>query len=157
MEMPHRSAGTLGTGEYQLMLEELNRDCTPATFGFGKSLDRKSDIPTIILKTPLEHREKYVDGNIESGWGMMQDHGRIDAIYLNMDFKGIRTIRVCFDKMMFGDMLLDWFKLLIKSHGFLMLSDNMELGMVEAIGVTDVPLDIPTTVVNFVRLRTRIR
>lgn len=151
MEMPHRSAGTLGTGEYQLMLEELNRDCTPATFGFGKSLDGNSDIPTIILKTPLEHREKYAVGIIESGWGILQNHGRIDAIYLDMDFKGVRTIRVCFDETMFGDMLLEWFRLLIKSQGFLMLSDCMELGWVEAIGVTDVPLDIPATVVNYVR------
>lgn len=157
MEMQYGTAGKLSTGEYQLMLEELNRDCTPATFGFGKSIDKKTDIPSLILKVPLENKQKYAEADIESGWGMLQNHGRIDAIYLNIEFKGLRTIRICFDETLFGDLLMDWFKLLIQSGGFLMLSDNMELGFVEAIGVTDVPLDIPTMLVNFARQKQVIR
>jgi len=153
MEMQQHTSGTLGTGEYQLMMEELNRDCTPSTFGFGKSLDRTKDIPSIILKTPLENREKYVSGDIESVWGILQDHGRIDAIYLDMEFKGVNKIRICFDETMFGELLMDWFRLLIQSQGFLMLHDSLELGEVEAIGVTGVPLDIPTTIVRLCKVK----
>ncbi len=157
MEMQHRTSGTLNTGEYQLMIEELNRDCTPSTFGFGKSLDRTKDIPSIILKTPLENREKYVGADIESIWGIMQDHGRVDAIYLDMEFKGIKKIRICFDESMFGELLIDWFRLLIQSQGFLMLHDSPEFGEVEAIGITNIPLDVPTTIVKLCKIKRVMR
>lgn len=156
MKIEQGKKGTLSPGEYQLMMEELNRECTPSTFGFGKSIDGKNDIPVLILKVPLEHKNKFIDADIMSVWGMLRSDQNIDAIYLDMEVKDTASFRVCFDKTMFGDLLFEWFKLLIKTDGFLMLSDTMELGMVESIGVPNIPLDIPKLIINQIQ-RTKIR
>jgi hypothetical protein len=131
------------------MLEEIKREATPATFGFGISLDKKIEMPSIILKTPLENREKYVNADIDSGWGIMNDKGRVDLIYLDIIFKDVKKIRICFDETMFCTQLLHWFRLLIQTQGLLMLNDSLKLGEVEAIGVMGIPLDVPTIILKY--------
>lgn len=158
MEMPVKSVKTLGIGEYQLMREELELGCTPATFGFGKSMDGTRELPIIILGAPLKDKEKYGNADIDSGWGILQKGGVIDAVYLDMKFlsktsgmkQSVGSIRVRFNEL--NSSFIVWLHLIIKTNGELMLSDTMQLGQVNVIGITGVPLDIPKLITGLERV-----
>ncbi len=143
----------VGDGEYLLMKEELMQDCTPMTFGFASEPVTHKRFPAIILKEILLNRKQYENGDADSKWAIAHSHGMLDMIFLDLLFNKSNKIRVCFNNTMFCEMLMDWFKLLIETKGELVLSDMSIVGEINGIKVTNVPLDIPSFIVQVVRLR----
>jgi len=136
-----------GAGEYQLMLEEHLRECTPSDLGYAQNKESGRREPAIVLRQPLENKESLKFRDINTSWGVAQDHGTVEMLFLTINFKPTEgkedaMIRICIDK--FNPEVMDWFRLLISTEGELALNDAT--GDVQAIMVTGVPLDIPKAI-----------
>ncbi len=141
-----------GTGEYQLMKEEMLRECTPCDLGYATVKEIDGRIPAIVLRQPLKDKEDLKFRNITTSWDVAQGHGNIELLFLNMNFKesdgkDAVTIKIFIDK--FGPEIMDWFGLIIETGGRMTLNDSINIG--KAIGITGVPLDVPRAVLAQVR------
>jgi len=135
-----------GSGEYQLMVEEALRECTPSDLGYAVNKESGRREPAIVLRPPI-NKDHLKSRDIESSWGVAQASGEIEMMFLSITFKAAAgkeasTIKICIDK--FIPEVMEWFGLLISTEGELALNDAV--GDVQAIMVTGVPLDIPTAI-----------
>ena len=138
----------LGAGEYDLMLEEHLRKCTPCDLGYAQNKESGRREPAIVLRQPLENKESLKFRDIESSWTVAQESDKVEMLFLTINFKAAEgkeeaaLIRICIDKV--SPEVMDWFRLLISTGGELALNDTT--GDVQAIMVTGVPLDIPKAI-----------
>jgi len=136
-----------GAGEYQLMLEEHLRECTPHDLGYAINKESGRREPAIVLRQPLKDKANLISRNINTSWSVAQESDKVEMLFLNIDFKAAdgkeaALIRIGIDK--FGPEVMGWFRMLISTGGELALNDS--LGDVRAIMVTGVPLDIPQAI-----------
>ncbi len=138
-----------GSGEYQLMMEELVRECTPSDLGYAINKESGRREPAIVLRQPLINKDRLKFRDIESSWGVAQASGEIEAMFLKITFKAepgkeAETIKIYIPKI--NSQVVGWFKLLISTEGELALNDSV--GDVKAIMVTGTPLDIPKVIIR---------
>lgn len=136
-----------GQGEYQLMKEEMLRECTPCDLGYAIVKELDGRIPAIVLRQPLKDKEDMKFRDINTSWDVAQGHGNIEMLFLNINFKpseskDAASIRIYIDE--FGPDILDWFGLLIETGGRMTLNDSIT--GTKAIGITGIPLDVPRAV-----------
>ena len=92
-----------GDGEYQLMLEEHLRECTPSDLGYAINKESGRREPAIVLRQPLKDKESLNFRDIESSWSVAQESDKVEMLFLNIDFKPteekeVAMIRICIDK-----------------------------------------------------------
>jgi len=92
-----------GAGEYQLMLEEHLRECTPYDLGYAQNKESGRREPAIVLRQPLKDKESLNFRDIESSWSVAQESDKVEMLFLNIDFKPteekeVAMIRICIDK-----------------------------------------------------------
>lgn len=139
----------VGIGEYQLMLEEMLRECTPCDLGYATVIEGL--IPAIVLRQPMKDKASILYRDINTSWDVAQGHGNIELLFMTIKFKasekGVASIRICIDK--FSPEVMDWFGLLVATKGRAALTDS--IGSTQAIGITGVPLDVPKAILAQVR------
>ncbi len=138
-----------GSGEYQLMMEELVRECTPSDLGYAINKESGRREPAIVLRQPMINKDSMKYRDIESSWGVAQASGRIEAMFLKITFKAepgkeATTIKICINKI--NPEVIDWFRLLISTEGEMALNDSV--GEDNVIMVTGIPLDIPKAILQ---------
>ncbi len=137
-----------GSGEYQLMMEERVRECTPSDLGYAINKESGRREPAIVLRQPMINKDGLKFRDIESSWGVAQASGEVEALFLKITFKAepgkeTETIQIY---IKFTPQVMDWFNLLISTGGELALNDSV--GDVNAIMVTGIPLDIPKVILQ---------
>ncbi len=138
-----------GSGEYQLMVEELVRECTPSELGYAINKESGRREPAIVLRQPMINKDRLKFRDIEASWGVAQASGKVEAIFLKIVFKAepgkeAATIKIYISQI--NPQVVGWFKLLISTEGELALNDSV--GDVKAIMVTGIPLDIPKVIIR---------
>lgn len=129
----------LGDHELQLLLEEMERLCTPTLgWGIARTEDLKL-IPALVLKDPIKNKEKYLDIDVDSYWQVAKHRQRgVIAVFLNLEYKGAGKFKFYIEVE--GDSKIKtWFNLFCTSNGELALIDSCE----PTLGVHGVTLDIP--------------
>lgn len=140
-----------GDGEYQLMIEEMIRECIPYDLGYtiNKELGRQE--PAIVLRQ-IMNKDALKDRDSLSSWAVPQSRGTVKMAFLNITFpwsalKEEIIIKICIH---FSPDVIDWLKLLISTDGLLVLDDDTYQENIEgrAVMVTGIPLDVPKAIVK---------
>lgn len=136
-----------GDGDYLLMKEEYLRESLPSDLGIALNKESGRREPAIVLRQLLKDKGSLMFRDIESSWAVAHNHGKVEMIFLTINFKpddGKRPerIQVCFERI--TPHVMEWFEFLVDTKGELALSDAT--GDVQAIMVMGVPLDLPRVI-----------